>query len=148
MATKDDLVKYTNQFFDAHWKAQEQPPEWDFSWQWKGAVPNYQYGGVYALFRSEELIYIGLGNSRGTVRYAECGISRRLMSHVYVIAPDGSDVNYVPRERWDKNHAAIDLIATLGFSEFSYLSPALEDYLIGKINPPENSMKREKGKSN
>lgn len=143
MPNKTDLLIHTANFFKMHWGQSNPPPEWDFSWQWKGSVPNFMLGGVYALFKGDDLIYVGLGSSRGSGRYMDRGISRRLMAHVYRNAPEGSEVSYVPRERWDKDHAGIDLVATLGFHiELNYLAPALEDYLIGRIELPENSMKR------
>ena len=142
MANKTDLLKYTTQFFDLHWGLDVDRPEWDFSWDWNGAVPNYLLGGVYALFNGDNLLYIGLGSSRGGGIYKDRGISRRLMSHVYLRTPN-TETGYMPRERWEK--LGVNKVATIGFQqELNYLAPALEDYLIGKLNPEENSMKRSK----
>lgn len=140
MRNRNNLIKRTEEFFLRHWD-KESSPEWDLSWKWCGSVPNYKLGGLYALFRGDELLYIGLGNSRGGGSYTDCGISRRLIAHVIKTAPVNTDVSYILRERWSK--LGIDCIATIGFPvERNYLSPALEDYLIGELNPRENSNKR------
>ena len=57
-----------------------------------GLVPNYLLSGIYALFRDDELIYIALGNSRGSGNYKDRGISRRLIPHVFLSTSAG----YVP----------------------------------------------------
>jgi hypothetical protein len=137
--TKNDLTAYTKRFFDTHWGIAFPPPTWNFSWDWVGPIPNYQLGGLYALFVGEELVYIGLGASRGGGRYQDSGISRRLGAHVYRVAPPGD--KYVPRERWEQ--LGVTMVATLGFlADYNYLAPALEDYLIGKLSPCENAMKK------
>ncbi|GHU49817.1 hypothetical protein AGMMS50289_26740 [Betaproteobacteria bacterium] len=47
----------------------------------------------------------------------------------------------MPRKRWLA--LGVDLLATIGFPpEYNYLALALEDYLIGELNPSENSAKR------
>jgi hypothetical protein len=141
VTTKDELVQATDKFFELHWPAGVPRPSWDFSWNWKGAVSNYQLGGVYALFNSEALVYVGLGASRGGGIYENRGISRRLNAHVTSVAPVGSSTDYVAKDRWLA--AGVNLIATIGFPlEFTYLSCALEDYLLSKLNPPENRLKR------
>lgn len=141
-ATKENLVASTVQFFERHWGIESAWPTWDFSWKWRGPVPNYRLGGVYALFVGNDLLYVGLGASRGAGNYQDCGISRRLMAHVIrTTSDDSGGMWYTPRDHWLS--LGVDLVATIGFrSECSYLAPALEDYLIGKLNPPENSVKR------
>ncbi len=137
---KRDLVEATNLFFARHWTAAEMPPEWNFSWNWCGAIPSFDLGGVYALFTKEKLLYVGLGASRGGGLYEKHGLSRRLMNHVVINAPKESQVSYVPRERWA--NLEIDLVATIGFSKWDYLAPALEDFLIDTLSPSENKVKR------
>lgn len=140
MTTRDELARDTNNFFIRHWNSADgAPPSWDFTWDWRGPVPNYLLGGLYALFRQGELVYIGLGSSRGAGIYVDRGISRRLLSHVVRVAPDGE--SYVPRERW--RDLEVDSVGTIGFPmALNYLAPALEDFLIGRLNPPENAVKR------
>lgn len=141
MPTKFDLIAYTEQFFKRHWGMEPRYPQWDFSWDWSGPVPNYLLGGAYSLFAGEELLYIGLGASRGGGIYQGRGISRRLMAHVIKSAPANSHACYMLHERWQ--NSGVDRVATIGFPmECDYLAPALEDYLIGQLNPPENSIKR------
>jgi hypothetical protein len=143
MATKAELEAETSDFFDRHWQGTKEIPQWDFSWEWCNAVPNYKLGGVYALFSGENLLYIGLGASRGGGIYKSHGLSRRLLAHVLKIAPEGSTTSYIPQEYWE--NCSVGLVATIGFpDEFSYLACALEDYLIGRLNPPENSVKKRK----
>jgi hypothetical protein len=141
MPSKDELVCHTHEFFNKHWGFNNTFPEWDFSWNWCGPVPNYLVGGVYALLKNNEILYIGLGNSRGGGIYQDRGISRRLMAHVTQSAPTGSSVDSVLRKRWID--LEVDKVATLGFAQCqNYLAPALEDFLIGHLNPIENRVKR------
>ncbi len=143
MNSRDELEEATSTFFQLHWPRDVPKPSWDFSWRWSGPVSNYQLGGVYALFNSEALIYIGLGASRGGGIYANRGISRRLNAHVTSVAPVGSNSEYVAKDRWLA--LGVNLVATIGFPlEYTYLSCALEDYLLTKtkLNPPENRLKR------
>ena len=141
MSDKSMLIEATEDFFAKHWAVKEEIPQWDFSWEWKGPVPNYLLGGVYALLKGDDVLYVGLGNSRGGGIYKDRGISRRLMSHVTRSAPAGSPVDSILRERWFD--AGVDKVATIGFKqEFNYLAPALEDFLIGRPSPAENQMKR------
>ncbi|MFX7427471.1 hypothetical protein ABTJ07_19030, partial [Acinetobacter baumannii] len=72
----------TGDFFELHWGLDFGFPEWDFSWNFVGPVPNYLLGGLYALFSDEKLLYVGLGASRGGGIYQDRGISRRLLAHV------------------------------------------------------------------
>jgi hypothetical protein len=128
------LIQQTTEFFNRHWSSDQPIPSWNFGWEWKGPVPNYLLGGLYALFNDEELIYIGLGRS-GTSR----GISARLESHVLAKSGEGENYGYIPQEKWKK--LGVNKVGTIGFpSELNYLSPALEDYLISTLKPPANSV--------
>lgn len=141
MADFAQLKELTDQFFKSHWCSDEKIPEWNIEWDWTGPVPNHKIGGLYALFSGEQLLYVGLGNSRGGGVYKEHGISRRLLSHVLKITPEDHPKSYMPQERWQKVN--VDRLATIGFpNKLNYLAPALEDFLIGELNPPENSVKR------
>ena len=114
--------------------------------------PNFQLGGLYALFSGDKLLYIGLGASKGGGIYKDRGISRRLLAHVLEIAPKNSPLSYVPQDRW--KDLQVDLVATIGFPEDrNYLACALEDYLIGKLltrycaRPPNTNRCRFRRKS-
>lgn len=138
---KTDLVTSTDEFFSLHWNLEEAAPTWDFSWEFIGPVPNYLLGGVYALLKNNEVVYIGLGTSKGGGIYKNRGLSRRLMSHVTLSAPKESMKDCVLRERWAS--LKVDKIATIGFPvERNYLAAALEEFLIGRLNPSENAMKK------
>ena len=144
MATINDLVQHSNIFFEKHWDKSSslQPLEWKCKWSWAGSVPYHERAGVYALFdAADNVVYVGLGASRGGGPYKEHGISRRLLAHV--IAPDRSKGRgfYKPKDNW----AEVTDIGTIGFpTKYSYLAPALEDYLIGILTPPRNRMKKHK----
>lgn len=141
MTDQKQLSEHTQGFFDLHWGLNEPPPQWNYSWRWCGAVPNYQLGGLYALFSGDRLLYIGLGASKGGGIYKDRGISRRLLAHVLQTTPKGTSISYEPQNRWKS--CQVDLVATIGFpADRNYLACALEDYLIGDLNPPENQMKR------
>lgn len=106
-----------------------------------GSVP--QQGGVYALFDGDKnIVYIGLGISRGGGIYKECGISKRLLAHVITRDHDKGGGSYKPQEKWGE---VVD-IGAIGFpGEYAYLAAALEDYLIGDLNPPRNRVKKRAG---
>lgn len=134
----EKLIAETDSFFHLHWnkEALGAPPAW-VAWDTflDGSVPNYQYGGCYALFSGDQLIYIGLGASRGGGIYQRHGISRRLMAHVL-----RSDVTSGPTrskllDRW----VDISSLWTLGFPSNDYLAPALESFLIRSLTPPKNA---------
>ncbi len=145
MNDRNTLASETQKFFSLHWGMPDKAPEWDFSWNWCGAVPNFKLGGLYAAFANDELVYVGLGASKGGGIYKDRGISRRLLAHVIQISSGDKSKSYEPQDRWKA--VGVDSIATIGFpADLNYLACALEDYLIGRLNPPENQMKRKDGK--
>lgn len=131
------LLARTGDFFERHWNVEAlgAPPAWQ-AWETflDGSVPNHQYGGCYAIFAGHELIYVGLGASRGGGRYPEHGISRRLMAHV--LRSDRRKSPYGSRliEAW----AEATAIWTIGFASCGYLAPALESFLIRELAPRRN----------
>ena len=139
VSTKCQLIKSTNLFFTRHWSEEISAPIWDFSWRFQGAIPNYLLGGVYALLRGEEVVYLGLGISKGGGIYKDRGISRSLQSHVY--KRDDTPTGYTLKPHWrDKG---ITTVATLGFDQDrSYLAPALENFLINSLRPSSNTMNK------
>lgn len=135
--TKNDLEKATIKFFELHWPAlYGTAPGWkpwtDFLY---GSVPSFDRGGCYALFRGNELWYVGLGISRGSGLYAHHGLSKRLMSHVYRSHP-------TKRDRWlalKPNWEGVTGLYTIGFEhEHAYLAAALEQFLIRTLAPRRN----------
>jgi hypothetical protein len=135
----DQLTEATDSFFQRHWVPSAlgpTPPSWE---RWEtflsGSVPNHDKAGCYALFAGHELIYVGLGASKGGGIYVEYGLSRRLTAHV--ICAD--------RERgpqWSKlepGWSSVTGVYTLGFAaDLSYLAASLETYLIRALQPPRN----------
>jgi hypothetical protein len=140
MPTFLDLEQNTSAFFRRHWVADEigdSPPRWK---PWKeflySSVPNHDKAGCYALVCGQELMYVGLGASKGGGIYDEHGLSRRLMAHV--ICAD--------RERggeWSKlqpTWSSITGLYTIGFAKDSaYLAASLETYLIRHIISMSNA---------
>lgn len=133
----DQLRVETSAFFSLHWDTASLgvPPQWD-CWETflEGSVPNYQFGGCYALFANEELIYVGLGASRGGGRYVAHGISRRMMAHVYRSDRTRGPYSLQLREGWEEVTAAW----TLGLPDRDYLASALESFLIRRLAPLRN----------
>lgn len=137
-----EIISATNDFFSRHWDKSSDigPYAWLNNWTWNTSVPHHDKSGVYALLdESGEVVYIGLGASRGGGIYKEHGISRRLLAHVITTDKERGRGTYKPRDNWKE---VVD-IAAIGFpSIYSYLAPALEDYLIGLFNPVRNSIKK------
>ena len=135
------LTKHTDKFFRRHWpeSISVPAPQWDSQWDWKGSVPYHDKGGVYALFNDlGDLLYIGLGASVGAGNRVGFGISRRLTGHVITTDKEKGSGYYKPEKNWSDVRA----IAAIGFpNEYCYLAPALEDYLIGRIDSPRNRSK-------
>lgn len=138
------LVEHTEEFFRRHWPVctSQAAPVWDYEWEWKGPVPHHSKGGVYALLNETgEILYIGLGASVGRGGRVGYGISRRLLGHVIITDKQKGRGHYKPRKKWSE----VAVVAAVGFpSEYAYLAPALEDFLIGIINPPINNSKKRK----
>jgi hypothetical protein len=131
MKTVSDLLAATDQFFSRHWSTAAvgcEPPGWA-PWQsfLLGSVPNHDKAGCYALFVGEELVYVGVGASKGGGIYDNHGLSRRLMAHV--IRADRSKNGDWSQlcEPW----LDVTGLYTIGFAHpQAYLSPALESFLI------------------
>lgn len=139
----DDLRKLqqtTDEFFRRHWRSESlscQQPNWN-GWEefLYGSAPNYELGGCYALFAGNELLYVGLGASRGGGLYPDHGISRRLMAHVIASDRHRGESWSRLRDPW----SSITAIFTIGFpNECIYLAAALEAFLIRELSPPRNA---------
>ena len=141
--TKIDFISLesaTQVFFNQHWSTDSlgPTPEWQaWSTFLFGSVPKYNEGGCYALFIKNELVYIGLGASKGGGLYLKSGISRRLMSHVYCSAKSDNPKELKLKEPWLGR--GITGLYTLGLSDKDYLAPALESYLIRELSPQYNN---------
>ncbi|HFD32907.1 MAG TPA: hypothetical protein ENJ28_09420 [Gammaproteobacteria bacterium] len=135
MDIKEELKKYTNEFFEKHWciqKIQAPPPQWSQEYYLKGCMPNHDKQGVYAFLTEKEVIYIGVGASRGSGRYRGHGLGKRIQGYTRCI---GKDLY----EATDQKLKDADSIVTLGFEqEYSYLALALESFLISRLSPKYN----------
>jgi hypothetical protein len=61
------------------------------------------------------------------------------LNHVLDVNKEKGSGHYLPKKKW----STIKDIGAIGFpEELTYLAAALEDYLIGLLNPPENVTKR------
>ena len=130
----EDLEDATTRFFERHWNTSAlgcDPPSWKGWHEFKGSVHNYELGGCYALFKGKELLYVGVGVSKGNKRYPEAGISRRLMSHILQIDHEKGYEWSRPRERWE----GITSIYTIGFQkDLTYIALSLENFLIREFS--------------
>lgn len=141
MNTMEDVIRETESFFKKHWcENVEKIPKWSDSWGWKGSVPNHDKSGVYALIDGDKkVVYIGVGASRGGGRYKNHGLSYRLLNHVITTDKNEGRGNYKVKGRWE----GVKEIYTIGFpEEYYYMSLALEDYLIAKLQPKININKK------
>ena len=142
MTKLKEIIKATEQFYNMHWcqSTDTRPFEWNSNWHWEGSVPNHEKPNVYALLEeNDEVIYIGLGASRIDGHYKEHGIFRRLLAHAITTNKAKGRGHYQPRRKWSE----VVGVGAVGFhKEFSYLAPALEDYLIGLFSPVRNTIKK------
>ncbi len=130
------IEESTKDFFHRHWQNSfGQTPEWSAHWSItsQGPIPNGDKQGCYCLYENSDLVYVGLGVSRGSGLYKEHGIGKRLYSHVVAVDHSRSAENgkgfYKPREKW----SAVTHIRTIGFpSGYGYLAPALELFLLNQ----------------
>jgi|SRR5690606_19192229 len=128
------LADLTAEFFERHWRDSFGPtPEWTSPWpaNSRGPLPCADMQGCYALYKGGDLIYVGLGASRGAGLYKGHGLGHRLYKHVLRIdwtkeAIDGCRF-YAPRENWSE----MSHLRMIGFpADLSYLAPALELFLL------------------
>lgn len=146
MITMIEVEKATKEFLLLHWNNEQLsnvdlPSTWA-SYNFKGPVPFGECQGCYVLVKNENVIYIGLGASRGGGIYKEHGIGARLNSHVLSwdrsVPAEVQDRIYKPQEKW----SGVSEIFTYGFpSDYGYLACSLEAYLISKLEPESNVTK-------
>jgi len=153
MNTRETLNRVTSAFFGAHWPGAGNDNAWPCWVEYRhhssgtyntfcGEIPNHDLRGCYALFADSDLVYVGLGASRGEGRYEKHGIGNRLMKHVvswdrkYPARP-GPERRYILQERWSQ--CGVNSIYTIGLPQnIDYLACALEMFLITKTQPREN----------
>lgn len=148
MPTKRDLLRCTDTFFSRHWAEDLGAwPTWNDTWDLKGSMPYHTLGGVYCLLSYGRVVYVGVGVSRGGIKYpGGFGLSRRVANHVVRRAKIQTGKVYEIRSIWLERK--VDEIVAIGFpSDFSYLALALEDYLICELKPQYNRKRKRDSES-
>lgn len=138
MITIDHLNSVTNDFFSRYWNPKNgKVPIWVKSeWDFNGTIPNHDKQGCYALLKNDEIIYIGVGISKGSGIYKNHGLGYRLKRYFKVNKNLQLNPNkYLPTENWQE----LTGIITIGFpNEHFCLASALEIYLVYHLNPTQN----------
>ncbi len=79
MLTYCDLQRETEAFFKLYWNPElGELPTWSEYWYFEGAIPQNTKKGCYALFKGNDIIYIGAGIGKSTVFYNGAGLGDRL----------------------------------------------------------------------
>lgn len=138
MPTINDLINQTTIFFEYYWSALNgQPPIWSEKWDFDSEIPNNEKQGCYALLRDDFVIYIGVGISKGSGIYKNCGLGYRLKKYWKRNKEQFAKTHYQTREEWNE----INSIITIGFDNKHYfLAAALEIYLIDRLKPKKNTL--------
>jgi len=138
MITIDNLISTTNDFFHRYWNPKNgTTPNWEKKeWFFNGTIPNHDKQGCYALLRNDEIVYIGLGISKGSGIYENHGLGYRIKRYFKVNTEiQLNPTQYLPTEKWQE----LTSIITIGFpNEHFCLASALEIYLINHLNPLRN----------
>ncbi len=141
MPTRDDIVKFTNEFFDLFWNLNlGARPEWSrcVPFTFGGArpqnkdIPSENMPGCYAFLHGDKVIYIGVG-VKGMSPYLFSGIGIRIKAR---------HDTYRREKKPDWAGRVTDL-CTIAFPRDDerlpqFLAYALEQYLIWKCEPCEN----------
>lgn len=140
--TQGDLNSLTKKFLDEHSKNKYTEPLWSEQWKFKGEIPNQAKQGVYAfLDENSEVVYIGVGASKGGGIYEGAGLGSRLgrIWKKHSLTPlheDGSKL-YEKTDSYKYIHSVVTF--ALEPTEW-YLAYALEYYLISKMLPTKNKL--------
>jgi hypothetical protein len=136
MLTIENLINETKEFFNHYWNIpNEMPPVWSEPWDFNGTIPNHDKRGCYALFKDQEIIYIGVGIRKGDGIYQGCGLGYRLKKYWEINKAMDGNKKYQHRANCDY----LTSLRTIGFDENHYaLAAALEIYLINKLKPVKN----------
>lgn len=135
----NELKIQSKLFFDLHWNEAllGVVPQWSDIFSDFVRMPNYLKAGVYAFVRGDEVVYIGVGASKGGGTYPDRGLSRRFQSYIKINKE--TNTPYIIDERLKEAGAVV----TIGFeSNHAYLAYGLEAFLISKLNPIYNKIGR------
>ncbi len=135
MITEQNLKETTERFFSLYWNIEDtEYPMWSNHWYFKGTIPKNDKRGCYALYKNDEVIYIGVGIGKSFGKYSGSGLGDRLKRY-WRINKTGIGNQYLPSDNWPE----VTSISTICFDEKHYpLAAALEIYLIRELNPPKN----------
>ncbi len=141
MIPENDLIRTTDSFFECYWNPSNgKPPIWSEHWNFEGEIPNQTTRGCYALFKNNEIIYIGAGIGKSADNYHGAGLGDRLKRY-WKVNKSGTGSQYAAREGWGE----VTSIITIGFEEKHYpLAAALEVYLIRALDPEMNILHKKR----
>jgi hypothetical protein len=139
---ENDLKKLnivTHRFIDLHWPQGDDMPRWSAPWDFISGIPQGDCPGCYAFFDfNGNIIYIGVGASKGSGLYKGFGLAHRLNRYKKKVY--GENTNYVLIEPWRE---IVKDVITIGFpDELYYLAYAFEAFLIMNLEPDRNVIGR------
>ena len=131
--TRTQLVRATNHFFDLHWPASEERPEWSNPlYVGIGHIPSGHLPGCYAIVRDSRIRYIGSGVARCNDRYPNHGLAAR--THNYMRRDFAASKAHPERMPIWTFRYGDEGFYSIGFpSARSYLAVALEFYLTDRF---------------
>ncbi len=149
--TMDEVNQRTREFLNLHWNGDARalagvglPEKWE-KYDFGAKIPYGDRQGCHALVKEDgEVVYIGLGASRGYGIYNEHGIGNRLMKHVLVwdrsVSGSIQDRKFGVRD--SEKTEGVTKVYTFGFPNgYGYMAPSLEAFLIRELNPGRNVVK-------
>ena len=139
--TIEHLKEATSTFLELHAKSTK-VAEWSEPWSFKGEIPNQAKQGVYAFLNTDqEVVYIGVGASKGDGIYEGAGLGRRLGRVWKKHTTTPTDVDGVKLYEPTDKYTYVDSIITFAFDiQEWYLAYALEYYLISELRPEKNKL--------
>jgi hypothetical protein len=153
MNAEIDLKNSTDKFFDLYWNnIKDERPKWSLHWDWNSELPNNGKRGCYALFKGNEIVYIGAAIGKNFADYKSKngaynpgGLGARLKAYWELNKNSIGKNKYIPTEKWQSEDRKLTSILTIAFDDNHFwLAAALEIYLINKLNPPLNTKHRSK----
>lgn len=141
-----NLERTTAEFFDLYWDERRlgQPrPTWS-SWRLSGVPSEASKAGCYAIYKGNQLLYVGVAVTEGKHSAAtgkKYGLLNRLERHVIRKAGRGA-TSYVPAPNKPQWHDVTE-IRLLGFpDDHRYMAAALELYLIQRLDTTVNAQSK------
>jgi hypothetical protein len=141
-----DVKKLTNDFLDKHWNISNVKPEGWKKYSFQGGLEDGSSPGCYAITKNEDIVYIGLGASRGWGNYKDSGLGARLLNHVIMWdkpRPAEKDKRYYKfKPKWQDEK--VTNLYTIGFPKgYGYIACALEAFIISNLKemPKYNKIK-------